>query len=364
VALGTVKLSNGARLVKIRNPWGNERYKCDYNDESSLWTPALRQEAGATPTKVDDGLFFMKIEDYVEQGMATLVSFDTTDWFSDYFLKLSDKTVSPGEWSWCGATCTRHKVKVTSKAKQTVYVTAYTWDKRSYPLECQAAGKTHSIYLEDDITVYTFSSGSRQVDPLQFQEGESKTFILEFDWARKDVTPDWSVTAWADVGEVRVEHLGGLQTDHLPFQAKRVLPENKPVAPTLPPVDELQVALNNWVMNYEIGSKPGYCGFRLREVWDEQYQCYKSVAAHNCASYAVDVTLYMMPEDWNRVAREYHVLDEKGNVLFENSLVKCSLLGQYKTCRFHLSPENPRIGLMMKPGAYGLMTYVAQWTAP
>ena len=35
--LGTVKLSNGTRLVKIRNPWGTEGFVGAYSDSSSLW---------------------------------------------------------------------------------------------------------------------------------------------------------------------------------------------------------------------------------------------------------------------------------------------------------------------------------------
>lgn len=90
VVLSAVELSNGARLVKMRNPWGSERYSCDYSDESELWTPELRAEAGATEEAKNDGLFFMKVEDYKRQGMATMISFDTTDWYNDYFLMLND----------------------------------------------------------------------------------------------------------------------------------------------------------------------------------------------------------------------------------------------------------------------------------
>lgn len=39
VVLGTVRLSTGARIIKMRNPWGTEKYTCDYSDASSLWTP-------------------------------------------------------------------------------------------------------------------------------------------------------------------------------------------------------------------------------------------------------------------------------------------------------------------------------------
>ena len=56
----------------------------------------------------------MTIEDYFEQGMASLIALDTENWFNDYFLMLDDKTDNPGSWSWCGETCTRHKVEVTS----------------------------------------------------------------------------------------------------------------------------------------------------------------------------------------------------------------------------------------------------------
>ena len=34
VVLSAKKLSNGERLIKLRNPWGEESYKCAYSDES------------------------------------------------------------------------------------------------------------------------------------------------------------------------------------------------------------------------------------------------------------------------------------------------------------------------------------------
>ena len=48
VVLTARELSNGARLVKLRNPWGEESYSCAYSDDSQRWTPELRKEAGAT----------------------------------------------------------------------------------------------------------------------------------------------------------------------------------------------------------------------------------------------------------------------------------------------------------------------------
>jgi len=43
VALNAIELSNGARVVQMRNPWGSEKYKCDYSDMSDKWTPELRK---------------------------------------------------------------------------------------------------------------------------------------------------------------------------------------------------------------------------------------------------------------------------------------------------------------------------------
>lgn len=114
VVLKAMQLSNGSRVVQVRNPWGKERYTCDWSDDSDLWTPELRREAGATAKNVDEGIFFMSIEDYYEMGVSTIISFDTTGWYNDNFLMLDDDTDSPGSWSWCGPTCTRHTISITS----------------------------------------------------------------------------------------------------------------------------------------------------------------------------------------------------------------------------------------------------------
>ena len=68
VALKAIELSNGARLVQIRNPWGSEQYKCDYSDSSDKWTPELRAEAKSAEKADNDGIFFMTIEDFYKMG--------------------------------------------------------------------------------------------------------------------------------------------------------------------------------------------------------------------------------------------------------------------------------------------------------
>lgn len=63
--------------------------------------------------------------------------------------------------------------------------------------------------------------------PILFEAGDTKTFIVEFDWAREGITPDWSVTAYAEKGVVSVSHSEGLSSAKLPF-----LSEEKPALTT------------------------------------------------------------------------------------------------------------------------------------
>lgn len=154
--LSGVTLSNGVRLVQVRNPWGSERYMCDWSDSSPKWTLQLKNEVMEKTDnyegRINDGIFFMQLEDYYAQGMATQISFDTDGWTQDYFLMLDDQTTnSAGAWNWCGAECTRHVLTVTSDVAQDVFVTANTWDQRSAPSECnRSSSRIHSLYMQND----------------------------------------------------------------------------------------------------------------------------------------------------------------------------------------------------------------------
>ena len=52
---------------------------------------------------------------------------------------------------------------------------------------------------------------------IEFVANEPKSFIVEFDWARENVTKDWSVSAWAASGEIEVSHVDGITSDTLPY---------------------------------------------------------------------------------------------------------------------------------------------------
>lgn len=64
--LGVVKLEEGgktvAHLVKLRNPWGKEKYTGDWHDDDSKWTDDLKKQAKLV--SADDGIFHMPFKNF------------------------------------------------------------------------------------------------------------------------------------------------------------------------------------------------------------------------------------------------------------------------------------------------------------
>ena len=144
--LGTKKLSNGVRLVKIRNPWGQETYKGDWGDNSSKWTPALAKEVGLKKN-MKDGIFYMAIEDFKTMFESTEISYDTTGMKQAWFLRLNDDGTGAGQ---CGGTrkgpkCHRHVLTVTSEVAQTIWISAHSWDVRTLPKKCRTRTGSHMV---------------------------------------------------------------------------------------------------------------------------------------------------------------------------------------------------------------------------
>ena len=61
---GAVKLSDGTKLIRIRNPWGSELFHGDWSDSSTKWTEKLKEDAGYVDK--DDGLWFITPSDYIK----------------------------------------------------------------------------------------------------------------------------------------------------------------------------------------------------------------------------------------------------------------------------------------------------------
>ena len=68
--IGARTLSNGEKIVLIRNPWGSKEWDGAWSDNSSDWTPELMSEVADTKydfTQSDDGMFWMSYDDMIER---------------------------------------------------------------------------------------------------------------------------------------------------------------------------------------------------------------------------------------------------------------------------------------------------------
>lgn len=90
----TLKLKNGTRLVQVRNPWSAEKWTGPWSDGSSKWTEATKKEAKLE--ELNDGAFYMPIELYKKEFGATWINYETDKMWKTHWLKLDDKTDSPG----------------------------------------------------------------------------------------------------------------------------------------------------------------------------------------------------------------------------------------------------------------------------
>lgn len=64
--VGTLELKAGKevlhRLLKMRNPWGKEKYSGPWNDSDERWTDEFKKQAKLVVA--NDGIFYMELKDY------------------------------------------------------------------------------------------------------------------------------------------------------------------------------------------------------------------------------------------------------------------------------------------------------------
>ncbi len=131
------QLSDGTKLVKIRNPWGRENRRSGaWSDTSGLWTDAIKKEVGDM-VDANDGIFWMSFEDYTRAFMWTTILYDTTNMSTASFVQLDDKSTTPGTLKYyCGAKCTKHSLTFTSSVDQDIYFSSHFWSTRGYKRGC------------------------------------------------------------------------------------------------------------------------------------------------------------------------------------------------------------------------------------
>lgn len=87
--LGATKLSDGTRLIAIRNPHGKEIYKGAFQDDDPRWRnyPGEVKTHRATRRggQIDDGTFHMKLEDWYKTFKGFGIAYYRDDWHTSAF---------------------------------------------------------------------------------------------------------------------------------------------------------------------------------------------------------------------------------------------------------------------------------------
>ena len=111
-----LKLSDGTKLIRIRNPWGSEWYDGPWSDKSIMWTEKYKKEAGYVDG--NDGLWFISDSDYLKSMEFTTYNKSVSGMHHSHFA-IFDRELGKDH---------SDQLKLKSKVDQTVYISAYLYD--------------------------------------------------------------------------------------------------------------------------------------------------------------------------------------------------------------------------------------------
>lgn len=336
-------------------------------------TDAVKAELGHTSD--DDGQFYMSFSDYYSQCSETYFNIDSSDWYSDAFLKLGDVSDGSGSYSWCGDECTRRMVDLYSEVDQLVYVTAHTWDARSMTDSCEdwtSANMPHSLYVPGDQYVRTFKYGAAQAPSFQMSAGQTISLTTEWNFTNSERNNDWSVVAFGESGTVTLTSSLGA-SDSLPVITKQDgsgdnndeeeedVPEEEeeedvpieeddeedvvPADPEdgdediiIPDEEEEDDWEDDWdwesydaffefVDNHEVSGLPeGYCGSSLYEsgayTSDGEF-FWQTAIKSTCDWINSEYTVYMDHDDWWALTTYWYEFDADWNWAYDSIIKEC-----------------------------------------
>lgn len=140
--LGTETLSNGQRLVRMRNPWGVEKFKGPFHDwrsddwgnflgESEYWTEDLKNELEYV--QANDGMWYIRMEDYHYSFSDTTANPNIDEWHLSHYAAFEVDTPDVHY----------ETITISSDVDQMVYISAYTYDSQHI--------RNGFCYNEDDV---------------------------------------------------------------------------------------------------------------------------------------------------------------------------------------------------------------------
>jgi len=167
--LGAHTLSDGTKLVRIRNPHGKNEWTGKFSDgDTASWAkvPAADKKMLKAEGQKDndaDGEFYMAFADFYKRFEEVTITYDVTDWHSAYFLMIDDdgSNTVENKFSKDGRCpgCYQHSLIVKSTVDQKLYVTAFVVDQTRRPADCagpRAGNMKNRIYDKSTHTNWGF----------------------------------------------------------------------------------------------------------------------------------------------------------------------------------------------------------------
>lgn len=129
--LGTIQLKGGPKLIKLRNPWGKEKYNGPFRDDDPKWnTHGWRQQAGLV--KANDGIFHIPLKDF-KKAFTFYSVLMYQNWHTT-----SKKIQGTGK---------KFKTSITSSCAQRVVLTADYQNARQVPAGCKKPNVFYNFYI-------------------------------------------------------------------------------------------------------------------------------------------------------------------------------------------------------------------------
>lgn len=133
--LGTVQLKGGPKLIKLRNPWGREKYAGPFRDDDPKWnTHGWAKQVGLT--KANDGIFYIPLKDFKIS-------------FTHYSILMYQKWHTQRKN--IKGKGKKFNTSITSKADQEIVITLDYQNKRQVPRGCKMPNVFYNFYIYGEI---------------------------------------------------------------------------------------------------------------------------------------------------------------------------------------------------------------------
>lgn len=206
--LGAVEY-NGERLVKVRNPWGSERYKGPWSDQDPKWTMNARQQLNHE--KANDGAFYVPLSLYKSHFGLTITNL-YDEWKHTTHAATWDRKTSFGNVNWTLSNPADQRVVVGLTGPQNRMFqsrsckSASKMESFAFSLKKKGARGCSSYIKDANARSYNWVSGNNGNGWLQFDNLPEGEYTLQLRYARASTTGDldFGVETFANKDHVKI----------------------------------------------------------------------------------------------------------------------------------------------------------------